>query len=375
MSQNENSRIRQAEEGLRSVEHFWQVRLPKAFRDLYTQFPSPFLAPCEFFSLESIAVGAERAFGMLPSFLPFGHSVGEGGLFGFYLTQDNAGGRWPILYWDEDEMFLRPVASDFEAFLRYCVLTGRYETEAEWSEEAMDRDEETERREFGRLLNLPADLLIGPVPGNDAELYERLVTYDPMDAVSLCHLGCVRRARGEEERALDFFHRGSEAAPWFGDPVYLMATLYFERGQADRAVQGWWGVVQRLLPLCTRTWEWDLGAEHPEADIYEVAADGLAQFAAFADTEITFSPLWRVVVHDEPYDPGVRESLGDILLARNDVVGAEREYLNALSLCSADSGRQPERLYDALLSLYERNGRKREAGLVRFDRTLPRPSV
>lgn len=375
MSQSENSRIRSVEEGLRGLERFWKVRLPEAFRDLYTQFPSPFLAPCEFFGLEAIVEGMGREFGMLPSFLPFGRSVGEGGLYGFYLTPDNVGGHWPVLYWDEDEMYLRPVASDFGAFLRHCVLVGRYETETDWSEAAMEWDEEMERREFGRLLRLPADLLVGPVPGNDTELYERLVHSDPMDAVSLCHLGCVQRARDEEERALDFFHRACEAAPWFGDPVYLVANIYLEREQYDRAVQGWWGVVQRLLPLCTRTWEWDLGADHPEADIYEVAADGLSQFAAYADIEMTVSPLWRVVAHDEPYDPGVRESLGDILLARKDVAGAEREYLNALSLCYAEPGRQPERLYDALIALYERNGRTREAALARFDRALPRPTM
>ena len=33
---------------------------------------------------------------------------------------------------------------------------------------------------------------------------------------------------------------------------------------------------------------------------------------------------------------------------------------------------QPERLYDALLSVYERMGRHRDAALVSFDRELPR---
>jgi hypothetical protein len=374
MSQSDNPNQEQTAEGLRAVEQFWQARPPSAFRKLYTHDPHPFLAPCEFFALDSIARGTGRDFGMLPQYLPFGRAVGDGGTYGFYVTPEIALGRWPVVYWDEDEMYLRPIASDFAAFLRYCVLIGRYETEEQLAEES-DWQEHSERRDFARRLDLPAELLVGPIPRNDTELYERLALLDPQDAMSLCHLGCVRRTRGDDERALDFFCRASEAAPWFGDCAYLAADVHRERGNHARAVESWWTVVQCLLPLCTRTWEWDLGADHPEADIYEVAADALAQFADAAPPSLKTQALWRVVVQDDPYDPDVRESLGDALLAQNDMAGAEREYLNALSLCCGERGRQPDRLYDALLGLYERCGRKREAALVRHDRVLPRPSV
>jgi len=375
MSRNEESKPGKAAGGLRAVEAFWQAKLPEAFRHLYAQFAHPFLAPCEFFSLEAIAAGAGRSFGMIPQYLPFGRAVAEGGLYGFYVTPETALDFWPVLYWDEDEMYLRPVASDFEAFLRHCALVGRYETEEQWEEDPREREDEEERRAIGRLLRLPDDVLFGPLPRNNTELYERLVCSDPQDAVSLCHLGCIRRARSDSERALDFFHRASEAAPWFGDPCYLVADIYRERRHYERAVEWWWAVTQRLLSFCTRTWEWDLGDEHPEADIYEVAADGLAQYADLADAEKKSLPLWRVVVQDDPYDPGVREGLGDALLAQNDFSGAEREYLNALSLCCSERGRQPERLYDALIALYERLGRMRDAALSRHDRLLPHPTL
>ena len=369
MSSDKRSSPR-ASGALGDVEQFWGTGLPSAFTHLYTQFASPFLAPCEFFALDAMAHGQGREFGMLPSFLPFGRAVDEGGLYGFYRTPSNLDGAWPVLYWDTEERVLKPVASDFEAFLRRCVLVGRYETEIQGTEgEDGNGDEGT--RKIVRGMNLPPSLLTAPLPRNDSELYERLATLDPQDSQSLCHLGCAQHGRGDDERALDFFHRAGEAAPWFGDPYYLVANVYRERRSFARAVQEWWAVVQSLLPLCTRTWEWDLGEDHPEADIYEVAADCLSQFEKEATTEMRADPLWTAVVQHDPYDPDVRERLGRTLLKQNDLPGAEREFLNALSLCGSERGKQPERLYDALFSLYSQQNRPHDAALARHDRSLP----
>ena len=375
MSEHKDRQATHITTGLYALESFWQAPLPEAFRTLYTHYPNPFLAPCEFYSLDAIVAGAGREYGMLPQYLPFGRAVGEGGTYGFYVTPENIQGFWPVLYWDEDEMFLQPVASDFEAFLRHCVLVGRYETEEQWPEDTPDWDEEAERRKLGELLNLPDSVLFGILPRNDTELHEQLVCSDPQDAFSLCKLGCARRAQGDEERALDFFHRAGEAAPWFGDCAYLVADIYRERGNLERATQGWWAVMQKLLLLCTRTQEWNLGEDHPEADIYEVAADALAQCEDETEAAVKADSLWRVVAHNDPYDPDVRESFGNALLAKGDFAGAEREYLNALSLCGSEEGKQPPRLYDALIGLYERTGRRRDAALARHDRALPRPTV
>lgn len=375
MSRSEKRPSARSGGSLQDVEQFWGAALPPAFTHLYTQFATPFLAPCEFFALETMAEGQGREFGMLPSFLPFGRAVDEGGLYGFYRTPHNLDGAWPILYWDTDEMFLEPVSSDFEAFLRRCVLVGRYETEIQGTEAADGGSEDEGTRKIVRGMNLPPALLSGSLPRNDSELYERLAALDPQDAQSLCHLGCAWRSRGDDERALDFFHRASEAAPWFGDPTYLVADVYRERRNFARAVQEWWAVVQCLLPLCTRTWEWDLGEEHPEADIYEVAADGLSQFEVEAMPEMKADPLWSAVVQEDPYDPNVRERLGQALLKQGNLHDAEREILNALSLCGSERGKQPERLYDALINLYAQQGRSHDAALARHDRALPRPTV
>ena len=231
MNEREDSEIKQTMAAFRAVETFWQAPLPDAFRNLYAHFPNPFVAPCEFYSLEEIAKGAGREFGMLPQYLPFGQSVGEGGAYGFYVTPETDQGEWPVLYWDPDEMFLRPVASHFEAFLRGCVLTGRYETEEQWPDDERDAQEIAERRRLADWLRLPEDIVFGPLPRSDYELHERLAQSDPQDAYSLCWLGCARMTKRDEERALDFFHRASEAAPWFGDCAYLVADVYRERGQ------------------------------------------------------------------------------------------------------------------------------------------------
>lgn len=368
MSQRKEHSAAHVAQGLQQVETFWQAAVPPAFRRLYTQFAHPFVAPCEFFSLHDIASGAGRHYGMLPTFLPFARIVGEGGTFGFYLTTDNQGGAWPVLFWDEDEQYLRPVASDFEAFLRYCVLVGRYETEDELQPDA---EEEAARLELGRLLELPDDILHGIVPRNETELYRRLTESDPQDAMSLCQIGCQRRNQAREERALDYFHRATDAAPWFGDAPYLTADTYRLMEKWDRAVLGWWNTIQRLIPLCTRTYLWNLGDDHPEGEIYEVAADALRQFGKHGERDIRRSGLWDVAVNGEPYDPAAREDLARLLAQEGDAQSAIRELQNALFLDCEAKSRETERRYDSLISHLQRAGQERAAALARFDRTLP----
>ena len=369
MSRKEEPSAARAAQGFQKLEAFWQARLPEAFRRLYTHFVHPFVAPCEFLSLDEIGEGVGRFYGMLPTFLPFGRIVGEGGLFGFYLTPDNEGGKWPVLFWDEDEQYLRPVASDFEAFLRYCILVGRYEIEDDLY--GVPDTEDQTRLNLGRLLQLPDEILTGDVPRNETELYQRLTASDPQDAMSLCQIGCQRRTQARDERALDYFHRASEAAPWFGDAMYLAADTYRVSEKFDRAVQGWWATVQRLIPLCTRTYAWNLGEEHPEGEIYEVASDALRQFDNYAEKTIRRTPLWSVVVDGEPYDPHAREDLARLLTQQGDLFGAMRELLNALFLHSGSQTSDCERVYDTLIAHLKHSNQERASNLARFDRDLP----
>ncbi len=369
MSQSNTPRFETVEAELRTLEVFWQAKLPHSFRRLYQHLSQPLLAPCEFLPLRDIAMGAGRSYGMLPQLLPFGRGIDDGSTYAFYALPDHDAVNWPVLRWDEDEMYVQPVSSSFEAFVRHCFAVGRY------AADDMGEVQEQYAQECSQTLNA---LGISGHPAmerparNDSELHSILVQMDPSDAVSLCHLGCGSRTRGDIERALDYYFKASEATPYFGDPCYLAADVYRDRGEMDKAVQSWWAVVHRLLLLCTRTYEWDLGDEHPEADIYEVAADGLAQHGSLISSDMADDPLWHAVAKDDPYDPEVRESLAHLMLIRGKFENAERELLNALSLCCDQTGSRPERLYDSLISLYDKQGQARDAALARFDRQLPR---
>ena len=109
------------------------------------------------------------------------------------------------------------------------------ESSANDLDEVTDWQDNSEQRDLVHAFDLPTELLFGTPPRNDTELHERLLLLDPQDAVSLCHLGCAKRARGDDERALDFFYRASEAAPLvLEDPAYLMADTHRERGNYAR---------------------------------------------------------------------------------------------------------------------------------------------
>ena len=366
------------DDALRAVENFWGRKPPELFQRLYTHYPRPFLAPCEFFSLETIVSGTGRSSGTPPQFMPFGRAVGDEGIYGFYISPETAPGQWPVMYRDDEEQYLRPVSSCFERFLNHCILVGRYETEdqagsgdAAGSGLIADLDEQ---REVGIRLGLSQNVLFGGLPGNDTGLYERLASLDPMDAASLCHLGCVRRACGDadaDERALDFFHRAIEAAPWFGDCSYLLADTYRVKGQLVRACEGYWAVLHKLLPLCTRSYAWDLGEDHPQGDIVEVAADALRHFEKHTSDEMRHSELWTITVEEDAYDPDLREKYALKLLREGDHPAAERELLNTLSLTVLEGGKQHKRVYQALIGLYESLDRRHEAALARFDSALP----
>ena len=360
-------------EELKQLKDFWQIELPESFSNHYRTLVESDVSPCEFFPLENILKGAGRTYGMMPQYLPFAKTESGDGLFGFFLTPERSEGTIPIVYWDEEEMFLRPISTDFDAFMGNLLLNSHYQAYDLSENESVDSRRIEQLKETATKLGLSSDLLAQRPPENDTELAQRLAGIDPQDSVSLCHLGCSWRSKGEEERALDFFHRASEATTWFGDAAYLLADVYRVRENWERAAEGWWHTVNKLIPLCTRTWEWDLGEDHPDAEIYEIAADALVQFGKAAPPQIRSNPLWKAVTQDDPYDPDVREELSLKLKTSRDFVGMERELLNTLSLCFADRGKQPDRIYDSLQAYYEKTGRVREASMVRFDRALHKP--
>lgn len=357
----------QINSALHSLEQHWQLTLPEAFGRLYRAFEYPYVSPCEFLSLEEMRSNSERWRGMLPQFLPFGHDGAEN-YYGFYLPALAADHDYPVLAWDHEYDHYYPVASGFEAFVRWCVIYGRYEAQDDYAEDDEGSDEESERRDLADLLGLPASMTMEPLPRNDRELHERLLGSDSQSAFALAQLGSACLGQADHERARNYFTRASEAAPWFADPYYLLAESYLGEDRADNAIERWWLVVQHPIALSTRTSRYDLGHEHPDSEIYEAAADRLTRQGSRVQAEIRGSPLWSILQSDDPFSPGPRLALAQTLHIAGDRNGAERELLNALTLATEPC--DTAAAYDRLIAFYQDSGRSRDAALCVRDAQL-----
>lgn len=354
--------------GLRALESHWQVKLPDTFARLYSAFEYPFISPCEFLSLDSLLGDDDRWRGMLPQFLPFGED-GDENYFGFYVPATAVGSDFPVLAWDHEYDHYYPVASDFESFLQWCVIYGRYVAQDLYEEDGPDtEEEEQQRREFANLVGLPTEIVTDTIPRNDRELNERIVRMDGQNAWALCQLGGQFFGQGQIERARDYFVRASEAAPWFADPYYLLAESYRMSGDNERACRLWWRVFESPISFSTRTSNYDLGDQHPETEVYEAAASRCMERQSELRDESLSNPLWEMLLKGDPFSPAPRFALADTLKAAGDSAGRERELMNALTLATDD--RDISRAYEELIDFYERAGRTRDAALCRRDSSI-----
>src|SRR5215831_18652449 len=173
---------------IQALESRWKLKLPSEFGQLYGAFDLPLISPCDFIELDGLLENAERWNGMLPQFIPFGHDGAED-FYGFYVPPYSIHDDYPVLYWDHEYDHYCPIASGFGAFLRWCVIHGRYLTQDSIDEEDPQyADEEEQRREFARAVGLPKALVLDPLPRNDSELYEKLAGSDPQGAQAMVQL-------------------------------------------------------------------------------------------------------------------------------------------------------------------------------------------
>ena len=352
---------------LRSLEQRWQLKLPACFHRLYRHFEQPYVSPCEFLTLAELEEDSERWNGMLPQYIPFGRDD-EGNVFGFYVPPTPSQEDFSVLYWNHEYDHYSPLTSGFRAFVGWCVIQGRYDAQDEFEEDDPEYQEEEEnRRRFAEFLDLPKSLVLDALPRNDRELSERIAAWDPQSTRALCQLGTVWAARKEVGRARDFFARASESAPWFGDPYYLVAETYREEEKISEAISRWWRVVSCPIALSTRTSIYDLGAEHPDADVYEAAVDYLRQHVDQIPADVRESPAARVVLEGDSFDPAQRLSLAGAVEAAGDADGAEREWLNVIALSTDEE--LTTIAYERLIAAYEQSGRTREASFCRLDRS------
>ena len=353
---------------LHALEDHWHIKLPETFSRLYSAFEYPFISPCEFLSLNALIGDDDRWRGMLPQFLPFGED-GDENYFGFYAPAAALGNDYAVLAWDHEYDHYYPVASSFEAFLKWCVIYGRYLAQDTFDENTPEYEaEESQRKEFANLVGLPPDLVTDALPRNDRELHERLLKADGQNAWALSKLGSQFFGQGQIERARDCFVRASEAAPWFADPYYLLAESYRVSGSELRACRLWWQVFESPIALSTRTTNYDLGNDHPEAEIYEAAACRCIECRSEVDADLARGPLWDMLLKRDPFSPGPRFALADTLMQAGDSAGMERELVNALTLATED--RDISLAYEQLIEFYTRTGHVRDAALCRRDADL-----
>ena len=368
---------------IEAIEEGWGG-VPTRFAELCRFVGQPTPRFCAFYAPEQVAANAGRMYGMIPMFLPFAEPQDGDGQYGFFANSPNAE-AWPVLFADAEQGFLRPVASGFDAFLRWLTLTARYEAslEEDGDENASGGNgQAAANAKIGGVvtapelqrLGVPQSLLTGNLPRNGSELSHRLANLDAGDALSQCHLGCAHLLRHENAQALNRFQSAAQAMPWFGDPHYLCADVHRDQEEYAEAIPHWWATMRQPVVFCTRTWEWNLGDDYPEAEIYEVAADCLNQYARFAPAALRADPLWRIVTDADPYDPDARFGLGQALHRQGDLAGAEREFWNALTLGGEEKKHLPERCYDALTELYTRQNRARDLRLLQHDRALSIPA-
>jgi tetratricopeptide (TPR) repeat protein len=363
-----DSAMSKTDDTIQSLEGLWKIGLPGEFRRLYSAFRHPFISPCEFMALDGLLENAERWNGMLPQFIPFGHD-GTDNFYGFYAQPYSVQNDYPILYWDHEYDNYCPIASGFGAFLRWCVIHGRYLTQDSFDDEDPQfAEEEEQRREFARVVGLPRALVLEPLPRNDSELYEKLARSDPQGAQAMLQLGTVCMGHGDNARARDFFSRASESTPWFADPYYLIAEAYRRDGNVEAAIERWWRAQLCPLALSTRTPNYDLGSDHLEAEVFEAAVEQLRHYEDDVPNDLARSPLGRLIFNGDPFESSERLVLASALSEAGDRSGEERELLNALSLST--SLVDTDEAYDRLVALYESQGRRREAEFCRFDRRL-----
>lgn len=350
-------------EDLGPLERLWQARVPPLLRALFADRSAASLLGLHLLDPGALAEGAERLHGLPPRFLPFGEDRETARCVGLW-ADSGPPEMWSIAAADLTVRCLLPAATSLPLFVRLQTASARSSAlDAHESLDTLDRD----LRAVARLLDLPPHLIDQPPARTEAEIDGLRIALDPGDVLAKCATGCRLRWQGNIEAAIADFASAHTAAPQFGDALYLAADLRRAQDRYDLAVPLWWETVRSAVCWCSVSTLWDLGDEHPEADIYELAADALSQFGGKEADRLRDDPLWRVAVEGDAYDPFERMTLADTLLHANDELNAERELLNAIYLAAGGDDPARTRAYERLIALYRSQGRQREAALARFD--------
>lgn len=340
----------------------WKLTLPEAFLRVYETQPDPVFGPCAFLLPEEVESDDARWCGMIPQFLPFGHD-GDSGIYGFYSLPGLSGQECPILFYDGEGECYFPLASNFDRFLRWCAIAGRYE-----EQDIADEDVWVFSEKEARRLGIEEEILQKPVPRNEREYYEQLVEADPRSPFSLVSSGCIHWMRGSAESARDLFTRAAHISPWYADPFFFLGEMEAAEQRLDQAIPFWWQAVRGLLDISTSTDHFEMSEEFMGRQLYGLAAERLVDVRDLIPLELSRSPFGHLLLEEDPYEAAARIELGDHYRREGDIAEAERQYLNALPLAMDE--RQYVAAYETLIAFYEQEGRERDAALCRMDLPL-----
>lgn len=311
-------------EGIQSeiarFERKWGLALPESFVNLYHQEEAPEINDCHFETLEGVNEGSLRWKGVLPYFIPFADDT-DGNVFGLYRGVTD--GKTSILQWREDGDGYVPISSGGLLFL--------------------------ERQRLIELYNSQDEDDIDSAPHNERELYEHLLTIDPLSPNVLLYVGASHLADGKYDTARKLIQRATETASWFADTHGLMALMYQMRREEPKSVEAWLKAIECPIFLSSGLVNYyHAGLSLPEMEMIEWACEQLLTQSSVKIDAVSKS------VANCLFNASARMELAVDLRKLGDTVGEERELLNALAVGVDDA--EINLAYDSLIEFYERNG-------------------
>lgn len=335
------------------LEHAWDVKVPDIFWDFASRYPSQLLPDTHFFQVQEMILQNEITVRVPPNLRPFGMRISNESLICFHTGSHHKSNHWEVVYWNLDERCLSPYASNFENYLCKHLYSTRYSLD----EEGLPDIDLKFWTGLFNSLGIEANWIFDEIPINEKMMYETLSLHDSGDSLSLCQLGCILRSRGKEAEASHLFSEASKHTPWFGDAYYLMAEVMRTEGRMAQAVHEWWKILQLPVVFSTRSDSWDLGADYPDAEIYELTVDLIIGEQKHVPTPITDTPLWNALLLEDPYDPVMRENLAENYRHQSLDLALETELWDAYFLYADDDIEELLRINRKLSTLLEQQHR------------------
>ncbi len=333
----------------RELENAWEIKVPDLFWNFLTREPSQSLPDIDIFTVEEMIMESERTVRLPPNLRLFGKYSSGDSYICFHTVNGQNANKYEVVCWNIEERCLIPCASNFVNFLCKHLYSTRYNLDEEG-------EHDIDVKYWSGLFNsleVEAAWVFDEIPMNEKMMYETMSQHDRGDCLSQCHLGCILRSRGQVDEATHHFNEASKYTPWFGDAYYLLADVFRVEDSIEKAFHEWWKILNLPVVYSTRSDSWDLGADYPDADIYELTVDLMLGVQKSIPSTITDTPLWNAFLLEDPYDPVMREKLAETYSELGMHSAAESELWNAYFLYADDEYDELVRINSKLITLLD----------------------